>query len=267
MRSVLATADLSCGLGGREIVSQVSVEVPAGAMVAVVGENGSGKSTLLRTIAGLLKPLRGAVHIEGASVHDLPGRVRARRIAFVGQEDLPAEELQVWQAVALGLVPYQLPWDGGGRHERRTVLAALERLGMVDFADRRCDRLSGGERRRVVLARGLVQRCELLILDEPTNHLDVRHQLELISVLRGSGRTVLAAIHDLNLALAFFDQVIVLHDGGVLAQGRPVEVLTPDVVAQAFGVDATVVRDNATGLQQLALRPGGGVGIHREREL
>lgn len=253
---VLGTRDLTCGIDGCAIVSDVSVDVTVGAMVAIVGENGSGKSTLLRTMAGLIKPVRGIATVQGQVVHALRPRARARQIAFVGQEDLPAEELQVWQAVALGLVPYQLPWDGGGRHEKETVLAALDHLGMRDFAFRRCDHLSGGERRRVILARGLVQRSEVLILDEPTNHLDIRHQLELVSVLRGSGRTIVAAIHDLNLALSFFDHVVVLHNGCVLAQGAPIDVLTPDVVGEAFGVNATVVRDHTHDSRHLALRPG-----------
>ena len=249
----LAATGLDAGVDGHLVVSGVTLAVEPGSLVAVVGENGSGKSTLLRALAGLTRPLAGTVSVSGTDLRALPGRARARLLAWVGQEDAPAEELLVWQAVALGLVPYQRPWAGSGAGEREAVAAALAQVGLADLADRRCDHLSGGERRRVMLARGLVQRTGLVVLDEPTNHLDVAHQQELVAVLRASGRTVLASLHDLDLARNGFDQAVVLHDGRALATGPAADVLVPDVVRTAFGVPATLLPDPTTGRQHLVL--------------
>ncbi|SDS64192.1 iron complex transport system ATP-binding protein [Friedmanniella luteola] len=251
----LTATGLDAGVDGHLVVAGVSLAVEPGSLVAVVGENGSGKSTLLRALAGLSRPLAGRVAVDGADLHALPGRARARLLAWVGQEDAPAEELLVWQAVALGLVPHQRPWAGPGSGERETVAAALAQVGLQHLADRRCDHLSGGERRRVMLARGLAQRTGLVVLDEPTNHLDVAHQQELVGVLRGSGRTVIASLHDLDLARNGFDQAVVLHDGRALATGRAAEVLVPEVVRTAFGVVPALLRDPATGQEHLVLRP------------
>ena len=249
----LAATGLDAGVDGHLVVAGVTLDVRPGSLVAVVGENGSGKSTLLRALAGLTRPMAGTVSVDGTDLRALPGRARARLLAWVGQEDAPAEELLVWQAVALGLVPYQRPWAGAGAGEREAVGAALAQVGLAELADRRCDHLSGGERRRVMLARGLAQRTGLVVLDEPTNHLDVAHQQELVAVLRASGRTVLASLHDLDLARNGFDQAVVLHDGRALATGPAAEVLVPDVVRAAFGVGATLLPDPATGRQHLVL--------------
>ena len=153
----LSTTDLDAGVDEHLVVAGVTLAVEPGCLVAVVGENGSGKSTLLRTVAGLSRPLAGSVTVDGTDLRALTGRARARLLAWVGQEDAPAEELLVWQAVALGLVPHQRPWAGSGAGEREAVGAALAQVGLQALADRRCDHLSGGERRRVMLARGLVQ--------------------------------------------------------------------------------------------------------------
>ena len=250
----LTTTDLDAGVDGHLVVAGVTLSVEPGCLVAVVGGNGSGKSTLLRTLAGLSRPLAGSVTVDGTDLRALTGRARARRLAWVGQEDAPAEELLVWQAVALGLVPYQRPWAGSGTGERKAVATALAQVGLQSLADRRCDHLSGGERRRVMLARGLAQRTGLVVLDEPTNHLDVAHQQELVGVLRSSGRTVVASLHDLNLARNGFDQAVVLHQGRALASGPATEVLVPDVVRTAFGVAAALLSDPATGQDHLVLR-------------
>ncbi|GAA1832008.1 ABC transporter ATP-binding protein [Microlunatus capsulatus] len=249
----LSATDLDPGVDGHLILSGVTLDVAPGSLVAVVGENGSGKSTLLRALAGLTRPLAGTVAVDGTDLRALPGRARARLLAWVGQEDAPAEELLVWQAVALGLVPYQRPWAGSGTGEREAVGAALAQVGLSALADRRCDHLSGGERRRVMLARGLAQRTGLMVLDEPTNHLDVAHQQELVALLRASGRTVVASLHDLDLARNGFDQAVVLHGGRALATGPATEVLVPEVVRPAFGVDASLLPDPATGRRHLVL--------------
>ncbi|BDE66744.1 hypothetical protein TPCU411_03490 [Cutibacterium acnes] len=140
--------------------------------------------------------------------------------------------------VALGRTPHRKPWQVGQRSERAIIRDALALVGLDHLIDRRCDHLSGGERRRAVIARGLAQGADLILLDEPTNHLDVRHQLQLLETLRASGRTVVATIHDLSMAASHFDRVVVLADGGVLATGPAEEALSPSNVATAFHVIA-----------------------------
>lgn len=245
-----------CEIGGRAIVSDVDLEVGPGRMLALVGVNGSGKTTLIKALAGLRPPAAGVVTLDGEDVAAMRPRRRASLIAHVAQEESPPDDLLVGEAVALGRIPHRPPWALDRRTERRIVLDALAAVDLADAADRRCGRLSGGERRRVMLARGLAQGTDVLVLDEPTNHLDVRHQLALLETVRGLGRTVVAAVHDLSLAAACFDEVAVLHAGTVLTVDAPERALAPDIVEKVYGVPAAHLRDPSTGRTHLALGPG-----------
>ena len=253
MNTMLATQDLGCSLGKYPILNGVDLEVPEGEMMALVGPNGTGKSTLLRTLAGLLPIPSGRVLVAGRDLVKLSPLERARTLAMVGQQEETPADLRVAEVVALGLLPPRPPWSGGGRKERNAVAEALEQVSMTAYANRGFHQLSGGEQRRVLLARGLAQRTELLLLDEPTNHLDIRHQHALLRMVRGLGRTVIAAIHDLDLAATYFDHIVVLNDGGVAADGKPSEVLTPELVGDVFGMAASMVTDPATGEPRLLL--------------
>ena len=253
MNTMLATQDLGCALGKYPILNGVDLEVPEGEMMALVGPNGTGKSTLLRTLAGLLPIPSGRVLVAGRDLVKLSPLERARTLAMVGQQEETPADLRVAEVFALGLLPHRPPWSGGGRKERDAVAEALEQVSMTAYANRGFHQLSGGEQRRVLLARGLAQRTELLLLDEPTNHLDIRHQHALLRMVRGLGRTVIAAIHDLDLAATYFDHIVVLNDGGVAADGKPSEVLTPELVGDVFGMAASMVTDPATGEPRLLL--------------
>ena len=253
MNTMLATQNLGCALGKYPILNGVDLEVPEGEMMALVGPNGTGKSTLLRTLAGLLPIPSGRVLVAGRDLVKLSPLERARTLAMVGQQEETPADLRVAEVVTLGLLPHRPPWSGGGRKERNAVAEALEQVSMTAYANRGFHQLSGGEQRRVLLARGLAQRTELLLLDEPTNHLDIRHQHALLRMVRGLGRTVIAAIHDLDLAATYFDHIVVLNDGGVAADGKPSEVLTPELVGDVFGMAASMVTDPATGEPRLLL--------------
>lgn len=253
MNTMLATQNLGCALGKYPILNGVDLEVPEGEMMALVGPNGTGKSTLLRTLAGLLPIPSGRVLVAGRDLVKLSPLERARTLAMVGQQEETPADLRVAEVVALGLLPHRPPWSGGGRKERNAVAEALEQVSMTAYANRGFHQLSGGEQHRVLLARGLAQRTELLLLDEPTNHLDIRHQHALLRMVRGLGRTVIAAIHDLDLAATYFDHIVVLNDGGVAADGKPSEVLTPELVGDVFGMAASMVTDPATGEPRLLL--------------
>ncbi|MBP2471660.1 iron complex transport system ATP-binding protein [Crossiella equi] len=255
MSAHLAAHGLSCTIGGRTVLRGVDLEVARGEVLGLVGPNGSGKSTLLRTLSGLRAPTDGRVLLDGADLHRLPTRTRAQRIAVVGQEEELPADLLVGELVALGLTPHRSPWAGGGRRERDTVREALSTVDLADAVDRPVEQLSGGERRRVLLARGLAQDAPLLVLDEPTNHLDIRHQLHLLELVRTLGRTVLLAMHDLNLAATACDRVVVLHRGTARPAATPEDALDPGLVAEVFGVHAARVPHPVTGKPHLLFTP------------
>ncbi|GAB78299.1 iron complex transport system ATP-binding protein [Austwickia chelonae] len=239
-------------VGQAQLLDGVDLHIPRQGRTAVVGTNGAGKSTLLKILAGLRPPTSGEVRLDGVDLRAMSSAARARQIAFVGQEDVPAADLCVGEAVSLGRTPHRRPWQGGGAGERRLVTEALEAVGMSHRIDDPCDRLSGGERRRLVLARGLVQKAGILVLDEPTNHLDIAWQLRLWHLLADLPGAVVAAVHDIDIVLRHFDAVVVLAAGRVVAAGNPQDALTPEVVAEAFGVRAHTLYDPHTqGLRLL----------------
>ncbi|MGS2810124.1 ABC transporter ATP-binding protein [Nocardia sp. MW-W600-9] len=253
--AAVRAVELTCSVGRRNIVVGADFSIEPGETVGIVGPNGSGKTTLLRTLAGIRKPARGRVLVDGRVLHDLRPRQRATEVALVAQDESPPADLLVGEVVALGLTPYLPPWGLGAPRERQQVAEALATVDLSGFADRPVQQLSGGERQRVLLARALLQDTPVLLLDEPTNHLDVTHQLELLDLVRGLHRTVVAALHDLSLADRYCDRIIVLHNGIARPPAPPAEALTPDVVAEVFGVDATRVRHPVTGEDHLLITP------------
>ena len=233
---------VAAGIGKKTLLRGVSFTVKRGTMTAIVGINGVGKSTLLRALGGITKPHAGQVLVDAANVHTIKPRHRATLMTLVGQEESPPGDLTVAEMVALGRLPYLKSWQLGSSKEKDIIARSLATVGISDLADRPCDQLSGGQRRRALLARGFAQETDLVLLDEPTNHLDVHHQLHLLGVLRDSGRTIIATIHDLDLAMSYFDQVVVLHQGGMLCAGHPQDVLIPDNLRKVFDVQALIAQ-------------------------
>ncbi|MGV9803706.1 ABC transporter ATP-binding protein [Mycobacterium sp. NPDC003449] len=242
-----------CRRGGRTIVSGVDLTVPGGTRLAVVGPNGSGKTTLLRALSGLDVPASGTIRIQDEELHRMSARRRARTIAVVGQEERPSSELTVAEAVGLGRTPYRNPWSGTDLGDRDIIDDALDAVGLCGWGARSCTDLSGGERHRVVLARALAQRTGVLVLDEPTNHLDAAWRLRFMQMLDNLDRTVIAAMHDLDLVLRHFDAVAVIADGGLFAHGSPTEVLDSELLWQVFGVAGDVIAHPRTGRSHLLL--------------
>lgn len=223
---------------GDGILHPVSLQLGAGRVLAVLGANGAGKSTLLRLIYRYNRPQTGRVLVDGEDVHRLPARRVAQRVAAVLQEQPTDFALTVAEIVTLGRAPHRRALAGPSERDRHLVDHALERLSLRDFAQRSFGTLSGGERQRVMVARALAQEPGLIVLDEPTNHLDIRHQLEVLRLVRGLGVTVVASLHDLNLVHGFADDLLVLSGGRPLAFGPVTEVLTPELIARAYGVVA-----------------------------
>ncbi|KUO17235.1 ABC transporter ATP-binding protein [Streptomyces dysideae] len=218
-----------------------------GSTVGLLGPNGSGKSTLLRLLAGLLAPTAGVVTLDGTPVADLPRRDIARRLAVVEQQADTQIELTALDVVRLGRVPHRRAWTPASAHDDEAVHAALDRTGLTDRAGQPWQTLSGGERQRVQIARALAQEPRELLLDEPTNHLDIHHQLDLLALVTALPVTTVVALHDLNLAAMYCDQVVVLHTGRVVACGAPGDVLTEQLIADVYGVRAAVSKDGPDG--------------------
>lgn len=237
MGTRLTTRRLAAQVEGRTIVRDVDLDFEPGTVTAIIGLNGSGKSTLLRAIAGISRPAAGDVFLDDVPLRRLSARQRARQVSFVAQEDSPPGDLLVRELVALGRTPYGRPWDHGGEDEHRIVMESLDRVDMSDYADRPCSRLSGGERRRVMLARGLAQ------------------QHYLLALIRDLDQTVVVAIHDLTLTERYADHVAVLAGGRVLTQGPPHDVFTRGEVSRAFGMRLTRHVDPITGLSHLLCDP------------
>ncbi|MDG4833944.1 ABC transporter ATP-binding protein [Solwaraspora sp. WMMD1047] len=244
-------------LGGRDLVHEVSLTVRRGALAGVLGPNGAGKTTLLRTGYRALRPYPGDVRLDDESVPGMRPKTLARRLAVVLQERDHALEMSVDDVVALGLTPHKRAFESDTADDHAWMAACLQRVHAAHLTGRAFTTLSGGERQRVLIARALAQRAELLVLDEPTNHLDVAAQHDVLRLLRGLGLTVLAAVHDLNLALTYCDTVHVLHDGRLVADGPPERVLRPDLIEEIFGVRAATVVNPLTGGTQIVYAPIG----------
>jgi iron complex transport system ATP-binding protein len=226
---------------GRTLLDAAGLTVPTGKVTGLLGPNGSGKTSLLRGVTRLLRLDDGAVQLHDADVLGLSRRALARRVAVVEQDAATELDLSVADVVGLGRTPHRRLLAPEDDVDRAAVARAMERAGIAELADRRWPTLSGGERQRVQLARALAQEPELLVLDEPTNHLDVAAQLQLLRLVRTLGTTTLAALHDLTLAATFCDELVVLHSGRVIAAGPVREVLTPQLLAEVYGVRGQLV--------------------------
>jgi iron complex transport system ATP-binding protein len=235
--------------GREDILSDLSFAVPQGQVLAVCGANGVGKSSLLRLIYRHQAPRRGTVQLMGRDIWRMGAAEVARSIAAVLQEQPTDFALTTRQIVALGRLPHRRGWSAGlsahGAEDAAIIDAAITRMDLLPIADRAFGTLSGGERQRVAVARALAQQPRVIVLDEPTNHLDIRHQLELLALLKGLGLTVIATLHDLTLAAEFADRVLVLSEGRILADGPPDLALTEPVLAEAFRVRTRIDRTGA----------------------
>lgn len=237
--------ELSCVSWGPrrqgDILHDLTFSVAEGEVLAICGANGAGKSSLLRLLYRHHAPRKGTVRLMGRDLWLMKGPEAARIVAAVLQEQPTDFALTSRQIVALGRLPHRRGF-GPGQADTMVVDASLRRMDLTDFADRPFGTLSGGERQRVMVARALAQEPQVIVLDEPTNHLDIRHQLELLALLRGLGLTVITTLHDLTLAAEFADRVLVLSEGRIVADAAPDQALSEAIIARAFNVTARVDR-------------------------
>jgi iron complex transport system ATP-binding protein len=239
------------------IVDGIDLIAEPGQMLGLVGPNGSGKSTILRSIYRAIRPSMGVVHLDDDDVWKLSAKQSAQRSAVVAQE-APAEfDLTVTEVVAMGRTPHKRVLERDSVEDARIVADGLERVEMAELSHRLFATLSGGEKQRVLVARALAQQSRVLILDEATNHLDIHAQLGLMELVHGLGVTVIAALHDLNLAASYCDAVCLVNRGAVVAVGSVSEVMTPERLADVFGVKAHCSVHPITGRPLLTFGPLG----------
>ncbi|KOG38288.1 ABC transporter ATP-binding protein [Streptomyces decoyicus] len=242
---------LSVEVAGNRLVHDITLRAGSGRLVGLVGPNGSGKSTLLRCVYRALRPAAGTVRLDGADLHAMDAREGARLLAALPQEASTEFDFTVAEVVAMGRLPHQRGAGRASAEDDARCARALARVGADQLAGRGFLSLSGGEKQRVLIARALAQDPQVLVLDEPTNHLDIAQQLEVLAQVRDSRLTVLTALHDLNLAAVHCDELYVIAGGRIAAAGPPHDVLTPELLAEVFGVRAHRVRHPESGAVQL----------------
>ncbi|MEO1226077.1 MAG: ABC transporter ATP-binding protein [Pseudomonadota bacterium] len=243
----LEIAGVTVRAGTQTLVDDVTLEVPPGMFLGLLGPNGAGKSTLLRTVYRMIRPDAGVVRLNGEDAWRRAAAWVARHVGAVVQ-DMPAEfPLTVRDVVAMGRSAHKALLEPDTPHDAALIDAAIALQQLGEFQHRTFRTLSGGERQRALLARALVQQPQILVLDEPTNHLDIHYQLSLLRFVREIGVTVIAALHDLNLAAMFCDRLCLMDRGRVVALGTPEDVLTPARLGEVYGVDATIQRHPRTG--------------------
>jgi len=236
---------------GRTLLHDVSLQVAAGELVGIIGPNGAGKTTLLRAISGGARCAAGAIALDGAPIDRLRGRDRARTVAVVEQLPEAPPTMLVRDLVLLGRFPHLGLLGRESARDHAIAGQAMARAGCEVLADRMLGTLSGGERRRAFIARALAQEPRLLILDEPTAGLDASAQGEIFEVMRTraqAGLGVLVVVHDLSLAAAWCDRLVLLHDGAVIAAGAPPDVVTAEHLARVYGPYVSLLAHPETGL-------------------
>jgi iron complex transport system ATP-binding protein len=226
------------------VLQGINLRLQRGELVGLIGPNGSGKTTLLKLLSGLLIPKQGSVHMDGVNLRGLSRRQIAKRVAVVPQELTIPFAFSVREMVMLGRTPHVRPLAGASAHDRSVAEDKMALTGTLGLAERPFNELSGGEQQRVIIAMALAQEAEILLLDEPTVHLDLSHQVEVLDLIQRLNHeqrlTVLTIIHDLNLASLYFDRLLLLNGGAIVAKGKPAEVLREDRIRQVFRANVQV---------------------------
>ncbi|PRB14213.1 ABC transporter ATP-binding protein [Microbacterium sp. MYb62] len=242
--------DVTIGYDRRVISEALDVRIPDGSFTVIVGPNACGKSTLLRSLARLLKPVRGHVLLDGRSIARMPAKVLAREVGLLPQTSLAPDGIVVADLVSRGRYPHQGLIRQWSAEDAGAVAEALAATNTTELSTRLVDELSGGQRQRVWVAMALAQETPIVLLDEPTTFLDIAHQIELLELFRRlhhEGRTLVAVLHDLNHAARYATHIIAMKDGQVVAEGPPKEIVTAELVNEVFGLECLVVADPVAG--------------------
>ncbi|BDR66562.1 ABC transporter [Clostridium tetani] len=236
----LSVENINVELGNKKIVHNACITVNKGEFVGLIGPNGSGKSTLLKTIYRICKPKSGAIYLDGKNLLTMPIKDMARELGVVSQFNHIAFDIKVEDMVLMGRSPHKKMLEQDNEQDYKIAREMLEKVDMLNYAKRSFSTLSGGEKQRVLLARTLAQQVELLILDEPTNHLDIKYQIQILNLVKSLKTTAVVALHDLNLAAAYCDKLYVMHNGNVVANGEPKDILTSQLIKEVYEVDCKI---------------------------
>lgn len=251
MKNGIRIRDLRFSFGKENILENISLDISPGRFIGIMGPNGSGKTTLLKNISALLKPTAGVIMLDGTDVHKMGRKQAASRLAVLPQESTIGYDFTVYDVVSMGRYTHLNGFKSWTKKDEDAVCRAMKDTGVWHFRERSFNQLSGGEKQRVVLARALAQECDVLLLDEPVTHLDIRHQIEILNLIRDmcnkAGITVIAVLHDLNLASRYSDFIIMLSRKRIEACGVPGEAITSENIRKIFGVEARICIDKASG--------------------
>lgn len=241
---ILAKAVSMC-IGAKPILESVDFALREKEFVGIIGPNGSGKSTFLKCVYRVQKPTAGAIFFNNRSLDELSYRESALQLAVVAQHNFYSFDFSVLEVVLMGRSPHKKILERDNLEDYRIARNALKTVGLEAFEKRNFSTLSGGEQQRVILARALTQETECLVLDEPTNHLDVKYQLQIMDIVKGLDLTVVAAIHDLNIAAMYCDRLVALKEGKVVGVGAPQALLTEAFIHELYEVESRVAYDAA----------------------
>jgi ferric enterobactin transport system ATP-binding protein len=246
----LGGKNLSLGYANNPIATELNIDIPSGSFTAIIGPNGCGKSTLLRTLCRLLKPLYGDVYLNGKLIQHYPTKEVARQIGLLPQTAIAPEGITVTELVSRGRYPHQSLLKQWSQADQTAIEYAMHVTGTADLAHKVVDELSGGQRQRVWIAMVLAQDTPLMLLDEPTTYLDITHQIELLelffSLNHRAGRTLVAVLHDINHACRYASHLIALNKGKIIAEGKPADIVTPELMKAVFDLDCLVIDDPVT---------------------
>ena len=254
---MLKTKQVVYGVRERQILNGIDFQAHEGEFIGIIGPNGSGKSTFLKNVYKVLKPQNGDILLMGDDLLSMSNREMAQRMAVVVQERESSFDFTVEEVVMMGRQARKRLLERDDARDHALVERILRDTELIDLRDRGFITLSGGEKQRVLIARALAQQTAILVLDEPTNHLDIKYQLQLMETVKQLDCTVIAAIHDLNLAAMYCDRLYALKDGRVVGMGTPQELLTSGFLKEIYEVDAEVTT-GADGLLRVFFHRGNG---------
>lgn len=254
-KHILTAEHLTSGYDKKVIVNDVSLVIPDGKISVVLGANASGKSTLLKTLVRLIKPLKGEIKLDHKNISEIPSKQLAKTIGLLPQSPIVPEGIAVADLVGRGRYPHQSFLKGWSNDDSVAVAEALDIMGISELANRNIDELSGGQRQRVWIAMALAQQTDILFLDEPTTFLDVAYQVEILDLLtdlnKKHGTTIVMVLHDINLSARYADFLFVMHEGKLIAEGVPEEVLTQELIKTTFNLECDIIRDPVSSTPML----------------
>lgn len=254
------------GYDHKTVIQGVSLVIPNNKISVIIGANGCGKSTLLKAMARLIKPTSGEITLDGKPVNKIPPKQLARVLGLLPQSPIVPEGISVADLVGRGRFPHQSWLSGWSKQDYEAVAEAMEIMDITELANHHIDELSGGQRQRVWIAMALAQQTDILLLDEPTTFLDITYQVEILDLLtdlnRKRGTTIVMVLHDINLSARYADHIFALHEGKLIAEGQPSEVITSEMVNRIFGLNCTVIQDPVSGSPFVV--PRGRYHVHQE---